>query len=208
LLADLARVFHERGDVDRALSSIEFALVRSDRLPATALAMVQVMQARYLATLGRVGAARRAIEAADLAMAEHEPGSDPVWLCYYDRAEHEGSGGRALIPLAVAAGRAEVARPRLQAAIDHQQAAYPRSKVFSSLRLATLHLTLGELEQGAGIAADTMHQAARLDSGRVSAELVGLHRTAASHRGVPVIADLCDLITTTIRAAPAATGRR
>jgi hypothetical protein len=199
VLADLARVASELGDADQALSATEFALVRSDRLPATARTMVQVMRARYLALVGRTSEARQTVDAADDVMVDRDPQSDPPWLCYYDEAEHAGAAGRALIPIAVATGQPDLVAPRLSAAINGQRSQYPRSKVFSRLRLANLLVTLDEPEQGAAVGVDALQDAGRLQSHRVAAELGQLQRASRPYATVPAIAELCDQITGHLR---------
>jgi hypothetical protein len=88
------------GDVDEALSLIEFAQVRADRVSATGQAMMAAIRARLLALLDRHEEARAEVDRADHRFADRDPAADPPWLCHYDHAEHQGSTGRALIPVA------------------------------------------------------------------------------------------------------------
>ncbi|AUS80798.1 hypothetical protein C1701_23375 [Actinoalloteichus sp. AHMU CJ021] len=94
-LADLARQAIYLGNVDEALSSIEFAQVRADRLTATARAMIGNVRARLLAVLGRDDEARAEVDRADAHFAERQPEADRPWLVYYDEAEHAGSSAGA-----------------------------------------------------------------------------------------------------------------
>ncbi|MBB5159546.1 tetratricopeptide repeat protein [Saccharopolyspora phatthalungensis] len=99
-LAEMARKAAYLGELDDALSLIELAQVRADRLTATARAMLRTLRARLLALIGRHDEAQADVERADAHFQDSDPGTDPPWLCYYDAAEHQGSTGKALIPIA------------------------------------------------------------------------------------------------------------
>ncbi len=186
-LADLARVHEQAGDVDAALSAIEFAQVRSDRLPATARAMLCVRHARYLASVGRSFEALGEIEAGDSWFALREPAGDPPWLGYYDRAEHDGSVGRALMSAATVTGHLAEVRARLESAVRLQNDAYPRSLAFSRLRLACLLVTSGDPDEGAHIGDDALEGAMLLRSRRVTAEFGALLDALAPRAAVPAV---------------------
>jgi hypothetical protein len=72
-----------------ALSLIEFAQVRSDRVSATARAMLWTIRACLLALTGRSNEAVSDVDRADACFADRDPSADPPWLCYYDDAEHQ-----------------------------------------------------------------------------------------------------------------------
>ena len=193
-LADIARVYAAVGDVDAALSAIEFAKVRMDRLSHTARAMLCVMHARYLALAGRQQDALREVDTADGWFDRHDPADDPPWLCYYDQAEHDGSVGRALMPVAVSAGRPDLSRPRLESAVQLQGSEYPRSRVFSRTRLARLLATCGDPAEAAAIGARALTDAKALRSQRVADELAGLFQALDHRATVPLVQDLRDNI--------------
>lgn len=186
-LADIARVHAEVGDIDAALSAIEFAEVRMDRLPDTARAMLCVMHARYLALAGRHRDALREVDAADDWLVGRDSSGDPPWLCYYDQAEHDGSVGRALMPVAVAAGRPGLSRSRLESAVRLQGTEYPRSRVFSRVRLARLLMASGDPDEAAGIGSEALADARALRSRRVTEELGGLLHTLEQRVVVPTV---------------------
>lgn len=130
-LTDMARQAVYLGELDEALSLIEFAQVRADRLTATAKAVTAVVRARVLAMLGRHDEARAEVDRADAHFSERQAATDPPWLVYYDEAEHAGSSARALVPIAVAHRRPGEAAERLATAIRLHSDAYPRSRAFS-----------------------------------------------------------------------------
>lgn len=189
-LSEMSRKAAHLGDLDGALSMIEFAQVRSDRVSATARAMMSTLRARLLAVTGRHAEALADVHRADAHFAAREPGDDPPWLCYYDEAEHEGSTGKALIPLALAGDRPEVAAPRLRAAILAHGDGYPRSRAFSRIRLATLTMTVGDPHEAAAIGRRAADEAAPLRSRRLVAELGRLSDAAGPHARLGEVAEL------------------
>jgi transcriptional regulator with XRE-family HTH domain len=193
-LADMARQAIYLGNVDDALSLIEFAQVRADRLTATARAMVGVVRARLLAMLGRHDEARAEVDRADMYFAERQGATDPPWLVYYDEAEHAGSSARALTPLAVADRRPGDAAERLATAIQLHSDAYPRSRTFSRTRLATLHMTIGDPREAVDIGRQAIADAAMLNSRRMDEELAKLMRACERHRSIPEVAELSDFV--------------
>lgn len=189
-LAEMSRKAAYLGDLDEALSLIEFAQVRADRVSATAQAMMAALRARLLALLGRHCEARAEVDRADQRFADRDPTVDPPWLCYYDEAEHQGSTGRALLPVARQTRRLELAAPRLEAAIRLHNANYPRSRTFSRIRLASLIMATGDPHQALPIGRQAVVDAVPLRSKRIVNELHGLARAAELHAPIGDVADL------------------
>ncbi|WP_406692768.1 hypothetical protein REH65_14265 [Saccharopolyspora sp. ID03-671] len=178
------------GNLDDALELIEFAQVRFDRLTATARAMLTTIRARLLALTGRYAEAQADVDRADAHFADHDPDADPPWLCYYDAAEHQGSTGKALIPIAQASGNPELAAGRLTAAVELQAADYPRSRTFSRVRLASLLMATGYPREAVPIGRQAVIDTAALRSQRLTTELHGLARSAAPHVQLSDVAEL------------------
>lgn len=189
-LAEMARKSAYLGNIDEALSLIEFAQVRSDRVSATAQAMMSTIRARLLALLGRHREATSEVERADERFAERDPENDPPWLCYYDDAEHQGSTGRALIPVARDTHSIDLAAPRLEVAIRLHNAKYPRSRTFSRTRLAALMMAAGDPREALPIGRQALTDATSLRSKRIVSELHGLARAAERHARIHDVAEL------------------
>lgn len=189
-LAEMTRKAAYLGNLDDALELIEFAQVRSDRLTATARAMLTTIRARLLALTGRYAEAQADVDRADAHFADHDPDADPPWLCYYDAAEHQGSTGKALIPIAQACGNPELAAGRLTAAVELQAADYPRSRTFSRVRLASLMMATGYPREAVPIGRQAVIDTAALRSKRLTTELRGLARSAAPHVQLSDVAEL------------------
>ncbi|GAA4024910.1 hypothetical protein GCM10022247_56680 [Allokutzneria multivorans] len=189
-LADMARQAVYVGDLDSALTLIEHAQVRMDRLTATTQAMVSMVRARLLALLGRHGDARAEVARADAYFAEHDPMTAPPWMTYYDAAEHAGSTARALTPLALEQRQLGEAADRLTTAIQLHSDAYPRSRAFSRARLATLTMRVGDPHAAVTIGRQALNDAASLHSKRMGDELKALRKAAQVHSAIPDVGDL------------------
>ncbi|WP_410642053.1 XRE family transcriptional regulator [Amycolatopsis sp. lyj-346] len=189
-LAEMSRKAAYLGEVDDALSLIEFAQVRSDRVSATARAMLWTIRACLLALTGRTDEAIAEVDRADEHFDARDPAADPPWLCYYDEAEHQGSTGKALVPVARARQKTEPAALRLEAAVRLQGADYPRSRTFSRIRLATLMMSTGDPRQAASIGQQAVLDAASLRSRRISKELDDLASVSVHHSRIEDVAAL------------------
>jgi hypothetical protein len=93
--------------------------------------MLWTLRARLLALAGRAAEARDDVARADTYFEDRDPPADPPWLCYYDEAEHQGSTGKALMPVAQYMGKPELVAPRLEAVIRLQGSNYPVANVFA-----------------------------------------------------------------------------
>ncbi|MBF5001089.1 XRE family transcriptional regulator [Nocardia sp. BSTN01] len=196
-LADMARKAAYIGNADGALSLIELAQVRSDRLAHTTRAMLCSMRAQFLSTLGRTDEALAEVSRADEHFAARAPEYDRPWMCYYDEAEHLGSTGKALLPVAVHRKRIDLAAPRIRKAIELQGPDYPRSRTFSLTRLATLTMTIGEPREAAALGMRAATEAAQFDSQRIRDELTTLADAAAPYRRITEVAELTNVIAST-----------
>ncbi len=199
--ADMSRQAVFVGKVDDALSLIEFSQVRSDRLSGTTRAMLCALRARLLALLGRHGEASAEVDRADEYFSDRNAYGDPPWMCYYDEAEHQGSTGRALIPVAEADQDLDLVAPRLRAAIQLHAESYPRSRTFSRTRLAALTMKIGDPREAVMIGYQALIDAKSFRSKRVIAELHSLGQVAEQYSRNPdvlnlrhEIANLCDNI--------------
>lgn len=201
VLTDLARLAAHLGELRRALAHTEQAQVHADRLPATSRAVVSTVQARLLALHGEHDKARANVDCADAWFADRDPDSDPPWLVYYDKAEHAGSIGRALITIANATSRPELAAPRLRTAIESQNADYPRSQAFSQIRLATLTMRHGDPHEAVDLGIRAVTGARSLRSQRVLDELHGLAQASKRHAHIHEVDELRDAITSLTAAA-------
>lgn len=202
-LADMARRAAFVGDPDSALSLIELAQVRSDRLAFTVRAMLSAMRAQYLAVLRRSNEVVAEVARADELFAARTPDVDPPWMCFYDTAEHLGSTGKALALAAEALNSIDVAAPRLRYAVEMHGSEYPRSRTFSQIRLAALAMKLGDPREGAALGREAVGHSRALKSARIAAELRGLAAVANTHRRITEVRELRALIVAATSSVPA-----
>lgn len=183
-LADMARKAAYLGRLDEALSLIEFAQVRADRLTETARAMLSALRAWLLALTGRYSEAHDEVERGDAHFIQRDPNVDPPWLCYYGAAEHQGSTGKALIPIAQMRNDPCIAAPRLETAIQLQSDHYPRSRAFSRIRLASLIMNTGNPREAVAIGYQAIEETAPMRSHRLFAELGALGNATHRYSGI------------------------
>lgn len=122
-------------------------------------------------------AARRAGDAAD-------PGRDPPWLYWLDRAELDALAGRSLVAL----GRAAAARPLLVRAAA--RSGRPRTASFDRIGLARALLTLGAVDEACAVAAAALVDATRSGSVRAVDQFERLHRRLQVHHRHPAVVAL------------------
>jgi hypothetical protein len=184
------------------LATTEQAFVRADRLTATERAMLHTTQARALAKMGRVQDAVTAIGRADDEFAHADPAVDPVWMRYYDHAQHFGDTGHALFDLAIGHGRFVTdANERLAAAVRGHKDAFIRSRAISATKLATLIMATADPAEAAAVGEHALTDAGHLRSRRAVDDLRDLRRLAATHPTQPEVADLSQHIDTLLATA-------
>jgi len=193
-LSDMARLAIYIGRSDDALSLIELAQVRSDRLSASMRAMLSTIRARLLAAGGRDTEAWAEVARADGYFADRNVENEPPWISYYDDAEHYGSTGRALIPCALKQRDPKYVAPRLEKAIRLHDEQHPRSRTFSRTRLASLIMKVGDPREGAAIGHVALQEATALRSSRLRSEIKHLASISVAHHTISEVAGLIDSI--------------
>lgn len=193
VLADMARQAVWLNDPDRALTYVELALVRTDRLTATENAMLHTVRARALARVRRIQDALAAVGAADAAFAHAEPSNDPSWMAYYDHAQHHGDTGHALFDLAMYGHQTEAAQ-RLAYSVAHHTDPYARSRAISRTKLASLLMAADDPRYAAEVGHEALDEAGGLRSRRAVDNLRELYQSARRHPHIPEAAELCDRI--------------
>ncbi|MFD0477975.1 hypothetical protein ACFQ0B_64810 [Nonomuraea thailandensis] len=199
VLSSMARQAIWVGDADDGLTLVEFALVRSDRLTAGERAMLRSAQARAFAKLGRVAETWQAVQEADKEFNRIHPGEEKPWMRYYDAAQHQGDTGHAVFDLAIAdrsvskvidgkviseavnAQYVAEASARLSGAVAGHTAAYVRSRAISGIKLASLTMAAGEVEEAAAIGTRALTDAGTVRSRRAQDDMRELSRFAHPH---------------------------
>jgi transcriptional regulator with XRE-family HTH domain len=192
-LQDMARQELDQGNADDALSLIELAQVRVDRLTATARAECAATHARVLARLGRTQDTLRAIGTAEEQFAHRDPAEDPPWVGYFDESQLQGHAGRAMLALALREDRVADARDRLRRAVSGFSAEHGRARALTLSDLAILELRVGDPHTGLLHAGQTLAAGMSVQSHRMTTRLRDLDDALATHPG-PDARDLRDQI--------------
>lgn len=190
VLSSMARQEVWCGDPNAGLTLVELAMVRADRLTPTERAMLLTARARALAKLRRVSDAATTVGMADDQFADAEPANDPVWMAYYDVAQHSGDTGHALFDLALDGYFETEASQRLNAAVDGHTAPYARSRAISAIKLASLTIQVGDPEEAVRIGNNALAEAGTITSRRAADDLRELRNFAAQYQKVNEVAEL------------------
>lgn len=188
VLSDLASMEIRCGDFDSALTLLETAMVRSERLTATQRAALWNEYGSALARQGRTQDAVTAVGRADDEFSHAVPSADPPWMAFYDNAMHAACVGHALWPLAMRGQFVSEAARRISIAVDGCSGQF--SRVYMQARLASLTMATGDPDEATAIGHRALDSATSLRSGRVTEELRTLRRAASRHAKLPAVAEL------------------
>ncbi len=190
-LSSMARQAIWRGDPDMGLTLIDVAFIRAERLTSTERAMLLAAKGRALAKLGREEETLWAVGQADEEFGHSEPVNDPVWMAYYDVAQHVGDTGHALFDLAVRNNKhADEAARRLDGAVNGHSATFARSRAISQTKLASLLMKTGDPHEAAAIGAAALDAAGKIHSRRAADDIRELGVFAKRHEGMNEVAEL------------------
>ncbi|MFB7577631.1 helix-turn-helix domain-containing protein [Streptomyces hydrogenans] len=183
-----------RGRPEKGLTLAEVGLVRSDRLTPREQAMLHNARARALAKMKQTKEARVAIGLSDDIVAQAKSLRDEApWMLFYDHAQHLGDTGHALFDVAMSGGgRADVelARHRLEGAVDGHTPEFARSRALSATKVATLLMSTGEPDRAVAVATKALDEVGRLRSRRAAADVASLAKAAAPFSRRPELAEL------------------
>ena len=200
ILFNMARQALWCDDPDAALTFIELALVRADRLTATERARLHTARARVLARLGRTQDAVTAIGVADEEFSHARPADTPPWMATYDDAVHSGEAGHALWEVGVHDQFVTEARHRLAAALSGHGAELVRLRAMSQTKLASLIMVTGDPREAAALGIQALDAIGTLRSRRAADDLRELGRFSEPHVRLPEVAELRHRIATVVAA--------
>lgn len=190
ILSSMARQAIWCGDPDAGLTFTELALVRADRLTATERAMLHTARARALAKLQRVQDTLEAVGAADDEFVHSDPKNDPVWMRYYDRAQHLGDTGHALWDIAIDNHFVGEARSRLAAAVDGHGEQFARARAISQTKLSSLVMVAGDPIEAASLGSQAVEWSGSIRSRRAADDMRDLRKMADRHKTLPEVVEL------------------
>lgn len=190
VLSDMSQQAVHCGQLDDALTLIELAQVRADRVVGTGRAMISCDHAHILAVAGRVDECRGAVAAAEDHFADHQPTDECSGSSYFRQASEAyltlDNGHALFYPGLRDAAAAPAAATQLRAALDYTDALERRRRAMGTAKLATLEVLHGDRDEGIAQA----HRALDLGDGMRSAYLADdlrrLRRATTGHAGAPV----------------------
>jgi transcriptional regulator with XRE-family HTH domain len=190
VLSSVARQAIWCGDPDSGLTLVELALVRADRLTPTERAMLLSARARALAKLGLTQPTATTVGMADEEFSNSHPADDPVWMRYYDQAQHAGDTGHALFDLAMNRKFVSEATSRLATAVASHTDVYARSRAISATKLASLIMVTGDPVEAVAVGTRAIADAGTVRSRRAADDLRELRRLATRHQPLAEVAEL------------------
>jgi hypothetical protein len=154
VVAETSYVLLFGGQIREALSLIKRARHLARGTSPRLRVWLAAAHAEASAIAGNAVDTLRALDQAEEAFQQVEPGSGPRWLAYFDRAHLVRWKGHCL----VAVGQPETALAVLQEGLDSVDASFVRARAGALVDLATLHLRQGEIDA----TCDTLARAFRL----------------------------------------------
>ncbi|MFD9904043.1 Tat pathway signal protein [Streptomyces sp. NPDC059063] len=154
-------------------------------MPATK-ALVASQTGRVHAALGDPRDAERHLGAADDLLADGLGDHVPVWVAYFDAAEHAGARAVAARDLAGLGRGHQTASVHFEDALALRKPGFERVKVMDRVGLAAALFDEGEAERGAAAAHQALDAAARLDSTLVASRLNTLLQAARPYESADV----------------------
>ncbi|MCF2531148.1 transcriptional regulator [Yinghuangia soli] len=172
----LALMSHQANFLGEYQQALDFA--RAAKLGAaghatpTVHAMYCAMEARALASIGDKRGCIRVMREAETSFDRGVVGENPDWIAYFDAAELHDELGHCFTGLRARADAEYHAGLSLGGLSD----AYPRSRVFCRVSLATAQLHGKDVEQACATAAEGLAMAGRIESARVRSYLTAFNR--------------------------------
>lgn len=195
ILSSMSRQAVWCGKPREALARLDEATSYEGQLTATERTTIETVRARAYGKLGPAYAqeALSAVGRADELFAHADPAIDPLWVEYYDSAQHHGDTAHALFDV-VMHGRRTEAAPRFRFAVRHHLPSYTRSRTISQIKLATLLMASGDPREAASIGQEAVYPAARLRSNRARTDLIELRTRAAMRAAIAEAGELVERI--------------
>ncbi len=187
VLDNIAYQATRTGQPDEGLTRAEQALVRADRLTATALTLLHTRRAGALAKMRRVRETLTAVGIAEDHFARSTPAEDPPFLANYNATFLAGGNGLALFDLAMLGHKLAQATDRLTAAVAGHTDAHPRAICLT--KLASLIMVTDPI-QAATLGHAALDVAGTVRSRRAADDLRELARYAAGHQALDEVAHL------------------
>jgi tetratricopeptide (TPR) repeat protein len=190
VVAETSYVLLFGGQVREALSLVKRARHLARGTSPRLQAWLAAAHAEASAIAGHPGDSLRALDQAEEAFQQVEPGSGPRWLAYFDRAHLVRWQGHCL----VAVGQPETALAVLQAALGSVDASFVRARAGALVDLATLHLRQGEVDATCDVLARAFLLARETQSTKNHRRIIEVRRRLRPWNTTAAVRDLDELL--------------
>ena len=190
VVAETSYVLLFGGQVREALSLVK----RARHLARTATPRLQAwLAAAYAeasAIAGNAGDTLRALDQADAAFQQVEPGSGPRWLSYFDQAHLARWKGHCLVLV----GQPETTLAVLHEALDSVDSSFVRARAGALVDLATLHLRQGEIDATCNALGQAVRLARETQSTKNQRRIIEVRRRLRPWNTTAAVRDLDELL--------------
>jgi tetratricopeptide (TPR) repeat protein len=190
VVAETSYVLLFGGQVREALSLVKRARHLAQGTSPRLRAWLAAAHAEALAIAGNAGDSLRALDQADEAFQQVEPGSGPRWLGYFDQAHLVRWKGHCL----VAVGQPETALAVLQEGLDSVDASFVRARAGALVDLATLHHRQGDVDATCEVLARAFQLARETQSTKNQRRIIEVRRRLRPWNGTAAVRDLDELL--------------
>jgi tetratricopeptide (TPR) repeat protein/transcriptional regulator with XRE-family HTH domain len=190
VVAETSYVLLFGGQVRQALSLVKRARHLARWTTPRLRAWLAAAHAEASAIAGNAGETLRALDQADEAFQQVEPGSGPRWLAYFDKAHLVRWKGHCLVLV----GQLETAFAVLQEALDSVDASFVRARAGALVDLATLHFQQGEVEETCNVLGQAFRLARETHSTKNQRRIVVVRRHLRPWNATAAVRDLDELL--------------
>jgi tetratricopeptide (TPR) repeat protein len=190
VVAETSYVLLFGGQVREALSLVKRARHLAQGTSPRLRAWLAAAHAEALAIAGNAGDSLRALDQADEAFQQVEPGSGPRWLGYFDQAHLVRWKGHCL----VAVGQPETALAVLQEGLDSVDASFVRARAGALVDLATLHHRQGDVDATCDVLARAFQLARETQSTKNQRRIIEVRRRLRPWNATAAVRDLDELL--------------
>jgi hypothetical protein len=190
VVAETSYVLLFGGQVRQALSLIKRARHLARGTSPRLRAWLAAAHAEASAIAGSAADTLRALDQAEVAFQQVEPGSGPRWLAYFGRAHLVRWKGHCL----VAVGQPETALAVLQEGLGSVDASFVRARAGALVDLATLHLRQGEIDATCDVLARAFRLARETQSTKNQRRIIEVRRRLRPWNATAAVRDLDELL--------------
>ena len=189
VVAETSYVLLFGGQVREALSLVRRARHLARGTTPRLRAWLAAAHAEASAMAGNADDALRALDQADEAFQQVEPGSGPRWLSYFDQTHLVRWKGHCLVLV----GQPETALVVLQEALDSVDASFVRARAGALVDLATLHLRQGEVDATCEVLGQAFRLACETQSTKNHRRIIEVRRRLRPWNATAAVRELDDL---------------